>query len=353
MKVLYDFQIFSNQDFGGISRYFTQIIKNLPEELEYEIGIKYSDNEYLDNRILADLESKYDPFSKFLPKYQFKGKRKLYNFIKKTNRQSYEIDFTSINRQRSIELLKKQDFDVFHPTYYDNYFLEYIGNKPFVLTIHDMIHELFPEMIFDLKLLGEKAELAKRASHIIAVSNKTKIDIVDILKIPPEKISVVYHANSLNKNGVKDIEIPNKYLLYVGERHFIKTFFFLGALETILMTDQDLYVICVGNPFNDNEIQFLNRLNIRNRFITIKASDQMLATLYENAIAFVYPSYYEGFGIPILEAFFMKCPVLLNDSSCFKEIANDAALYFNAKCTKSIVETVNKVLTSLNPKRNT
>jgi hypothetical protein len=91
-------------------------------------------------------------------------------------------------------------------------------------------------MIFDSRLLSEKAELAKRASHIIAVSNKTKIDIVDILKIPPEKISVVYHANSLNKGGVIDIEIPNKYFLYVGERHFYKNFLFFK---------------CDGNSFND------------------------------------------------------------------------------------------------------
>jgi glycosyltransferase involved in cell wall biosynthesis len=118
------------------------------------------------------------------------------------------------------------------------------------------------------------------------------------------------------------------------------------------MTDQDLFIICVGNPFNDNEIQFLSRLKIRERFITIKASDQMLATLYENALAFVYPSYYEGFGIPILEAFFMKCPVLLNDSSCFKEIASDAALYFNSKSMSSIRTEINKIISDPSLRRS-
>ena len=349
MKVLYDYQIFSRQNFGGVSRYFTQIMNNLPLEIQYEIGVKYSDNEYLNNQMGPDLERYYDPFIKFLPNYQFKGKRRLYNFVKRTNKWKYEIDFTLFNKQRSIELLKKQDFDVFHPTYYDDYFLEFIGKKPFVLTIHDMIHELFPEIIFEPKLLNEKAKIEKKYSHIIAVSNNTKNDIIDILKIAPEKISVVYHANSLIKNGVIDIEIPDKYILYVGERHFYKNFlFFSSALETILMNDQELFILCAGNPFNDSEIQFLDRLNIRDRFITIKASDQILATLYKKALAFVYPSYYEGFGIPILEAFYMKCPVLLNDSSCFKEIAGDAALYFNSKCTKSIVVTANKILTDSN-----
>ena len=88
--------------------------------------------------------------------------------------------------------------------------------------------------------------------------------------------------------------------------------------------------VCTGKPFTQNEIEYLTQLKIQDKFINHFAkNDDELFNLYNNAICFVYPSECEGFGIPILEAYQAKCPVLLNNASCFPEIANEAAIYFN------------------------
>jgi glycosyltransferase involved in cell wall biosynthesis len=89
-------------------------------------------------------------------------------------------------------------------------------------------------------------------------------------------------------------------------------------------------VICTGEPFSDEELKMLCKLGIRGHVVNMPhVSEEQLQALYQHAIAFVYPSAYEGFGIPILEAFVNGCPVLLNNASCFPEIGGDAAIYFD------------------------
>lgn len=345
MKILYDHQIFTWQKYGGISRYFTEIISNLPKDVNTEIAIKYSDNEYLKKSELVNgLESLFQPKDHFFPGIKFPLKRKLFKYIRKTNPESYPDSFT-LNKELSIELLKKQDFDIFHPTYYDDYFLEYLGKKPFVLTIHDMIHEIYPELMNDPNISEKKAILAAKAIHIIAVSDRTKNDIVEILGISPNKISVVYHANSLTKVTSNNEYIPAKFILFVGERHIYKNFiFFVRSIESILKENSNLFVFCVGRDFSADESQLLFNLGIKHQFISRYCNDEELASLYKKAIALIFPSYYEGFGIPIIEAFQAGCPVILSNSSCFPEIAQDAALYFNPKNINEIKAAIEIIL---------
>lgn len=197
MKILFDHQIFTIQSYGGISRYFTQIILNLPNDWSYEIPVRYSDNEYLRKLSLISGHRKaYLAIDQLVPELDLTKKSILARFIRKINRVKY-IESYNFNKNLTIKLLKKQDFDVFHPTYYDDYFLDFLGNKPFVLTIHDMIHELYPEMFNDQRITAKKAILAKKANHIIAVSENTKKDIVEILGIPDRKITVIHHAMNL------------------------------------------------------------------------------------------------------------------------------------------------------------
>jgi glycosyltransferase involved in cell wall biosynthesis len=271
---------------------------------------------------------------------KFRGKGRIYNLVKKKY-----LDCNAINKNISIDSLKKQDFDIFHPTYYDNYFLEHIGNKPFVLTIHDMIHEIFPEIHGEIETLIQKNDLAKKAAHIIAVSENTKKDIIDIFGIPEKKISVIYHANSIINKRSASLHLPQKYFLYVGSRFGYKNFlFFVQAIEPILKQQKDIFVLCTGQIFDDTETQMLDNLNIRDKFINIFVEDDDFFEVYNNAIALVFPSYYEGFGIPILEAFESSCPVLLSDSSCFPEIAKDCALYFPPKDIKQMRSCLENVI---------
>ncbi len=344
MNVLYDHQIFTMQKYGGVSRYFTEIISHIRENVKIDIAIKYSNNAYLTNlKLKPEIEKLVNPYEKFLPNINFRGKRKLFNLLSRLK--SYKsTDPNIFNKNLSIEQLKSQDFDIFHPTYYDNYFLEHIGHKPFVLTIYDMIHELYPEMINDPELCQRKAILAKKASHIIAISDQTKKDIIEILGIPENKISVIYLANSIQENFIK-LELPKNYLLFVGERGFYKNFlFFASSIAPLLKKDSTLMIICTGRNFNQTELNYLSRENIQNRFLYKESNDRELFQLYKNAKAFIFPSHYEGFGLPILEAFKAGCPMILSNSSCFREIAGDAATYFSPTNSNELITAVETML---------
>lgn len=347
MKVLYDHQMYSIQRFGGITRYFTQIINKLPQSIEYDIAVLHSNNEYLKASNIIDLKhfKPYRPMDEMFGGIRFRGKKRILNYLYGEEISKYTTVYET-NKAYSIEKLKQQDFDVFHPTYYDDYFLSYIGNKPFVLTIHDMIHELYPEMMLEDSniVMKRKRNLAKKAAHIIAVSEQTKNDIIKILDVPEKKISVVYHSNSLQRNDMS-FSIPDNYILYVGMRQGYKNFyFFIHAVTELLKEDKSLQVLCVGSPFDTLELEYLRKLGVEDRVRTRLVSDEELYHIYKKALLFVFPSYYEGFGIPILEAFNIGCPVLCSRSSCFPEIAKGAAYYFNPKDILEIQNAIRMIL---------
>lgn len=361
MKILYDTQCFNTQKFGGISRYFCEIMKNLPNAAEISLPCIYSDNEYLKQANLVSLKEFKDKnsFECFLSGINFIGKKQLYSFKKRVLTSIFfknkfhrrNLSPIVINKQECIKALQNQDFDVFHPTYFDPYFLEYIGQKPFALTIHDMIYELYPEFFSNAEeIIKNKKLLAEKAAKIIAVSNKTKEDIVKFYGSSfADKIEIIYHGSSL-KASYPASESTNfktrfgRYFLYTGARNVYKNFLFMIESCAEFLIEKDLKIVCSGSPFSDIEQKFFDSLNISNRVIHYFASDNELFWLYKNAIAFIFPSYYEGFGIPILEAFEAETPCLLAKSSCFPEIAEDAALYFDPKAKNEIVSAMSNVL---------
>lgn len=345
MKILYDSQCFDMQKFGGISRYFCEIMKNFSVNDEFILACIYSRNEYLKQSNLVNCLEDKTGFEFFFPNIEFVGKKQLYWLKNKLSRSKVRQ-----NKQECIKALKQQDFDIFHPTYYDSYFLEYIEKKPFVLTIHDMIHEKYPEFFSDAdKIIKNKKLLAEKAAKIIAVSNKTKEDIVECYGSSfADKIEVIYHGSSLNSaliNGIIDFKaVFGKYFLYTGKRANYKNFLFMIEACAEFLIEKDLKMICSGSDFSETEKKLFKNLNISDRVIHCFASDKELFWLYKNAIAFVFPSYYEGFGIPILEAFEAGTPCLLANASCFPEIAKDAAIYFDPQNKNEIVTAMTKIL---------
>ena len=346
MKILFDTQCFDAQKFGGISRYFCEIMKNFDNNDEFVLPCIYSRNEYLKQSNLVNCIEDDTTFEYFFPKIDFFGKE--YLFWLKNKLLPSKADY---NRKECIKALKLQDFDIFHPTYYDPYFLKYIGQKPFVLTIHDMIHEHYPKFFRNThKIVKNKRLLAEKAAKIIAVSNKTKEDIIEFYGSSfADKIEVVYHGSSL-KTPDSTNEIINfnsrfgKYFLFTGARKNYKNFLFLIESCAEFLIEKDLTMVCTGTPFSAKEKAYLKSLNVSDRIIHYFASDKELFWLYKNALAFIFPSYYEGFGIPILEAFEAGTPCLLAKSSCFPEIAEDAALYFDPKDKNEIVSAMSEVL---------
>ena len=174
-------------------------------------------------------------------------------------------------------------------------------------------------------------KLAKQAAHIIAVSKNKKSDVMDILHISESKISVIYHAapNTVIRELSKPL-VEGNYILYVGNRDGYKNFIpMVKDLTPILEEYRDIKIVCTGKSFSKKELSFFKKCNIQDQIVHVCPSDREMSDLYAHAICFIYPSLYEGFGIPILEAWQSGCPVLLNNKSCFPEIAKDAAIFFN------------------------
>jgi glycosyltransferase involved in cell wall biosynthesis len=332
MRILFDYQALEYQKFGGISRYYVELINRLSLKYKIEIGIKFSNNQYLKEKQIIPIKPFVDIRQEFIKGFEFYGKGRIFNLLKSVYPSKY-YDCYQTNRECSIGLLKRQDFEVFHPTYFDDYFLEFIGKKPFVLTIHDMTHEKFPEFFPITDKTGmKKKKLAQKASHIISVSENTKKDIISFWGIEEEKITVIYHSVNLIENSdYSHISIPKDYVLFIGARNGYKNFlFFIYSIAGIIISN-NISLICTGIPFSNEEIELFKNLNISDRVFHHYASDSEMVYLYKNAIAFIFPSLYEGFGIPILEAFANDCPVILSNTSCLPEIAGDAALYFDPK----------------------
>ena len=341
MKILYDHQAFGMEKFGGISRYFCGLITRLDGSptASVEVAIQYSQNEYLKNtRFGLKAQENPDSYENFMGGREFRGKWHLYAARNKLRK---PINAEAVNQQVSIAALQRQDFDVFHPTYYDDYFLPHIGNKPFVLTVYDMIHEIYPEY-FNLadRTSDRKRRLAQKAHQILAISECTKKDLVQFFGIPAEKVEVVHLASSIGAtvtSPARPPTLPARYVLFVGSRMVYKNFFFfINSMCGLLAADPGLHIVCTGAEFNKNERVFFEIHGLTDRVHHRAANDAELQTLYQQAQVFVFPSLYEGFGLPVLEAFSNACPVVLGNAGSLPEIGGDAAVYFEPKDAQSV-----------------
>ena len=333
MRVLFDYQAFQMQRVGGVSRSYAELISHLWEEgVSCKVGLKESDNAYLKLPGLKPLYYTHNRY--FKGKKWFKGQRTLTRKVLKIA--GHENDALNINQEYCIKLLKQQQFDVFEPTYFDPYFLPYLNGKPFVLTVHDMIPELLE---VDRPQAELKQLLCPLAAHIHVPSQHTKDDLIRIMGIPSEKITVIPHGAPITPpQRLPILDFP--YLLYVGARWSYKNFeLFITECAEVVSRYPELNVVCTGDAFSEEELQLLSKLKLQEHVINVShVSDEQLQALYQHAVAFVYPSAYEGFGIPILEAFVNGCPVLLNNASCFPEIGGDAAIYFDIKQKGDLAE---------------
>lgn len=337
MKVLYDLQAFDMQTHGGVSRCFAELYSHRPAFVDAHISVKETDNVYLQElgfpqkgtlykNFLCDKDTKLKHFL-FKLKYNIK-----YGKFSRLDKRPL------INLFETESVLKKGDFDIFHPTFFDDYFLPFLGKKPFVITVHDMIPEIFS---IDKHQVEQKLAIIPKATHIVAVSERTKQDLVRIMHVPEEKVSVIYHGSDEEQYMPSTTApIAEEYILFVGTRYEYKNFtVFCKSCVGILKRHPQLKIVCTGVPFSPDEIQLFESLGIKDRMVhKFVQTSQELLDLYHYAFTFVYPSKYEGFGIPILEAYKADCPVMLNRASCFPEIAGDAAVFFDLNSEKSDFE---------------
>ena len=243
----------------------------------------------------------------------------------------------------AIDFLK--DFDLLHPTYYfthsENLFSRH--KYPIILTVHDMTHEVFSDLMEPLgETVKQKQEAIHAADAIICISENTKRDLLDRYSIPEKRIKVIHLASELEMSMAYGPEkVPARpYFLYVGMRLKYKNFIgLLDAFAKVASSNSEAILCIVGSPFSDAESRIISELKLTDRIEHYGfVADRHLAKLYRCSVGFVYPSLYEGFGIPPLEAMACGAPVIACRSSSIPEVVGDAALLFAPDSNDDLVE---------------
>jgi len=339
MKILYDYEIMIMQKIGGVSRYHYELAKRISRNNEVRVPVLFSQNYY---------------FKYFFHKKIFKYSNRYLKWILRKINAIYTFCIIS------NAYLKGKPYDIIHSTFYnpDYIYLYYkildkTHKTKYIITIHDMIQEFeankFPNMKRSAK---SKKKALLVADGIISVSKQTQKDLINIYPfVSINKIKTIYLGCNKKQNiksNTKFSRIRNRYILFVGQRNARKNFYIvLLAMKKIHKLIPDIHLQCAGgSTFNSTELSKINELGLKDFVHQAFFKDEELYNLYANAECLIYPSLYEGFGLPILEAWSQNCPVLLSHSSCFPEIGGDAALYFNGKSEDEIVKQFLTLLSS-------
>jgi glycosyltransferase involved in cell wall biosynthesis len=331
MKIMYDHHIFSLQAYGGISRYIVEIVRNISSYKDKNLSLKINSPLHINNYLYENISKNYLYGLKIS---DFRASRRL---------------CLMLNSILSPILSKFYNPDLIHQTYYSTNKFKYVKAKK-ILTVYDMIHEIFPDQFLKTDNTSKLKNISvSEADHIICISKKTQNDLVKLFNVDVKKTSVVYLGFSLT---TKEIKHPNNikrpYLLFVGNRSGYKNFLrFLEAYSSKIIKDTFDLVIFGGGQLTFKELEIMDNLKIpRNYVKQVSGSDSILAGYYKNAALFIYPTLYEGFGFPPLEAMSYGCPVICSNGGSIPEVVSDAALLFDPYSVNSIKEKIQKVMTN-------
>jgi glycosyltransferase involved in cell wall biosynthesis len=317
MKIVFDHQIFTQQSYGGISRYFVRLVQGLLA-LGHQADVVAPIHR---NRYLKDLPAQRVHGVEFA------------RFPSKSGRL-----VMLANDQLSKLKMRNMGADLLHETYYTDRPVR-ASVKGRVITMHDMIHEKFAAEFPVGDTTSKKKRLSvARADHVICISHSTKNDLCALFDIPEYKVSVVYHGFEKFEQR-PDASSPllagkaaRPFLLYVGSRGGYKNFFrMLKAVAARQALKNAVDVLAFGGgEFNSAELALITTLGFAPQAVRqVGGDDAVLGRLYAQARAFVYPSVYEGFGLPPLEAMAHDCPVVTSNSSSMPEVVGNAGAYFD------------------------
>lgn len=324
MRILYDGAIYQWQSAGGINRYFTNLINRLPADFSPVLttfrkrGIDFPSHPRL--KILG--------FERFRPQ-----------------RLSLKLEKLYLSR-----VAAEGKFDLVHPTYYSLLSQAHLvrGSAPLVVTFWDMIHDLFPELDPSGRVISMKRAAAAAADAIICISENTRNDLVERYSVSESKVIVTHLAASIDiGQSHGDQQVPSRpFFLYVGSREGYKNFdTLLAAFSKVAAADRDAGICLVGPAFTADEKKQIAELGLANRIENYGAvDDEHLAKLYRHSLAFVYPSLYEGFGLPPLEAMACGTVVIASNRASLPEVVGEAGLLFDPDSDDKLAEIMNYIL---------
>lgn len=317
--VIFGPEIWTLQRNGGVSRYCFELINQL-SNLGVRICVLQSENNNSYSR-------QFEPA-----------------IVRKLKDES-QFEIESVIR----DILQEFSTGIYHATYFNKKNIDIakkLNLKTFV-TVHDLIGDIYPEKIRWYQRRNKTQEkVSISCDRVIAVSRNTKDDLVKYYGINPEKIGVIYlGVTQMEARRPLDFGEEYPFVLHVGKRDGYKNFRL--TLEALAQEEtlKEIHIIAFGGgEFSREEKEYVNSLGMDKRTHQYIGDDTFLGFLYKSAIALVYPSYYEGFGIPPLEAMQFECPVIASNRASIPEVCGDSVLYIDPTSRESLQNAIAHVL---------
>ncbi len=265
--------------------------------------------------------------------------------------------------------LQRLKIDLYHGLSHEIPFgIQKTGIKS-VVTIHDLVHERYPDQYsaIDVKIYSKKFRYAcEHADSVIAISKQTKKDIIEFYKIPEEKITVCYQScnpafgkivSGEEKIRVKEqYGLPEQFFLSVGSVIERKNLLNTCKAIFLLRNELDIPLVVIGDGGKYKQLvkDYVIQNGLEKKIIFLsenlaaKSSQSFRSAIdfpaiYQSAVAMLYPSLFEGFGIPVLEALWSRLPVITSNVSCLPEAGGDGAYYINPVSAEEIAEGMKKI----------
>ena len=308
MRVAFDEQVFAIQQFGGISRLFSELAKQYCANPELDVDLAPLDAPIINHYLLDDPRLR----EALRVRPVGSGYRALAHY------------FTTRRPRPQVEVL--------HNTFYLPHGLAGYPGAKRVVTVHDMIPELLPRTRRRLDLITLKRRYVERADHVICVSEATRHDLVRTFGAFPAEISVIPNGvdPAFTPGASRIAQLPDRYVLFVGHRAQYKDAdILLRAFASISATAADVDLVFVGGgALTRAETARIAGLGLDGRVHQFALADAQMPGAYGNALVFVFPSRFEGFGLPAVEAMACGTPSLLAEGTSLPEVGGAAVAYF-------------------------
>lgn len=337
-------------------------MKKISLELQWAIGKKTGVGWYIYNIVRELNKSKKNEyvaeFVNFLNKYDARKEINCDIEIKENKLMPYKIyNFLTKKLNISHNLIFGTKSDIYH---FFNFTIPKNIKGKVINTIYDTVFISAPETMGDRKTLKEYKYGAQKSDLIITISESARKDIVDHLKVPKEKIKIIYpgidfekYSREIEENKLRKIrgkyKLPKKYILYLGTIEPRKNIVRIinSFLEYRNLTKSDIkLVIAGGKGWKYEKIMKLVDQNKQNIILTGYIEEEDKIPLYKMAEIFVFPSLYEGFGMPVLEAMACGVPVVTSNVSSLPEVAGKAAILVNPLKEEEMTDAYNKILSN-------